>query len=278
MRNGSCVHCHTLYSDVNDSDHSQENTDLESEPDGYDSHDSFINDSEVEEEVGGEFYPEEDDLDFSDKSIVSDNESDTGRRRLTRRLRRQTNRGSSPRTRTVRRRRPPIVIDDSDSDVGQPVADDVDPRRVANEARSGSSSDTDASGGKKSRVLNDDSEGGDEASVVIRSKSQARRVLLVLDDEDDDSDESKGGPSRSKGDVKSGSSKGGPSRISRKGEDKGAASSHGSAVALSSATGRNKKRAHESDSDEGDTSDSDFVTTPRRRSKKARRGLEELFA
>ncbi|KAG0263363.1 hypothetical protein BG011_008884 [Mortierella polycephala] len=65
--NGVCEGCRTPYSDVEDSDETQENTDAESEPDVYDSNDSFINDDE-----------DEDENDNNSNNNDSDSESDNG--------------------------------------------------------------------------------------------------------------------------------------------------------------------------------------------------------
>ncbi|KAF9187102.1 hypothetical protein BGZ51_001552 [Haplosporangium sp. Z 767] len=68
--NGVCEGCRTPYSDVEDSDESQENTDAESEPDVYDSNDSFINDDDDEDED-----EDEDENDNNNNGSDSDNES-----------------------------------------------------------------------------------------------------------------------------------------------------------------------------------------------------------
>ncbi|KAI8606550.1 hypothetical protein EDD21DRAFT_186804 [Dissophora ornata] len=193
VRNGSCVNCSTLFSDLEDSDESQDNTDLDSEPDAYDSHDSFINDDDTEEEYGNEVDPDENDLALSDKSSDSDGENNLQRRYQTAR-----SGGLIRRQRTLA-----DIFDDIESDsascqehgVGDTGREVSSASETAGESESAHSIEGDSE--DESESSQEDSQ-EEEAKRLNGKRRQARRAIMISDEEDSDSsnesdDESKPG-------------------------------------------------------------------------------------
>ncbi|KAI7818220.1 hypothetical protein BC939DRAFT_298373 [Gamsiella multidivaricata] len=282
VRNGICVNCSNLFSDVEDSDTSQDNTDLDSEPDAYDSHDSFINDDEVDNEDRSEIDPDENDLQFSgnDSGSGSDSGDHQGGRRRTRS---RSDYGIN-RSRLQRTRGPTFHILD-DSDESGSSEDSGTPENNSNSDNEGSDNEQ----GNENEVhsntddvvsldsYNQDSDQEEEVKSISRSngrRPQARRAILIPDDtdsEDDEDDDKNNSKSDSDGSSKSDSN---DSSIGVKRARQQAT------IGSSASKGRDPKRTISlSDSDEVDSaSDSDFFTASTRRTKKLRGGnMEDLF-
>ncbi|KAF8937203.1 hypothetical protein BGZ58_003105 [Dissophora ornata] len=237
----------TLFSDLEDSDESQDNTDLDSEPDAYDSHDSFINDDDTEEEYGNEVDPDENDLALSDKSSDSDGENNLQRRYQTAR-----SGGLIRRQRTLA-----DIFDDIESDsascqehgVGDTGREVSSASETAGESESAHSIEGDSE--DESESSQEDSQ-EEEAKRLNGKRRQARRAIMISDEEDSDSsnesdDESKPGilTSTAKGKL--------TKRV---------------------APGSSAEEASQSD----ESSDDNFVSSGKSRSKKQRSaGMEALF-
>ncbi|KAG0229135.1 E3 ubiquitin ligase, partial [Mortierella sp. GBA43] len=186
VRGGSCVNCSTLYSEAEDSDNSQEDSDLESDADSYDSHDSFIDDDEVRAADGRTADPDYNDLYFSDRSILSDSDGDTGGRRRTR-YRRQASRDSRAKMLSTRSKGPPLVFaisDDSESETGLSATSSVE---HVSEAESSGPSRKRA--GKASRVVLDSDLESSEDGIASGGKRGAKVSRVILDSESDSSEE-----------------------------------------------------------------------------------------
>ncbi|KAG0198423.1 hypothetical protein BGX28_008170, partial [Mortierella sp. GBA30] len=165
VRHGACVNCSNLFSDIEDSDVSQDDTDEESEPDAYDSHDSFINDDDNVEDLASD----EGDV---DDLYISDDDDDR-----TRRTRKSIN--------TRRGRTISVDISDDSDDDGS------DQGHMSVEGDSGNS-EGDTSGGDNGDDNEHDGESDSEVEEVqVRVRSKARRALsrrsfIMLSDDDDD--------------------------------------------------------------------------------------------
>ncbi|KAF9371877.1 E3 ubiquitin ligase [Podila verticillata] len=181
VRGGVCTHCSNMFSDVEVSDDSQDHSQEDSEPDDYDSHDSFINDSDNGQEENSDQDHGGNDLYLSDSSLlISDDGSNTPRTRSTR-------------SKVLRKKKSKRMLasDDSDGEDTQPVelsSDDEEeevekdedeeeedevlvrnkPRRVQN---------------KRAIMISDDD---DEEVESIRRRRKRRNVALEISSDDDD--------------------------------------------------------------------------------------------
>ncbi|KAG0036022.1 E3 ubiquitin ligase [Podila clonocystis] len=160
VRGGVCTHCSNMFSDVEVSDDSQDHSQEDSEPDDYDSHDSFINDSDhgLERDDQGDQSDHGNDLYLSDNSLISDDGSNTRRTRSTR--------SKAPRKKKSKR-----VLNSDDSDGEDILAVEL-------------SSDDD-----------EEDEGSEEEEVLVRNKPrsriQSKRRAIMISDDDDEEVESK---------------------------------------------------------------------------------------
>ncbi|KAF9198927.1 E3 ubiquitin ligase [Haplosporangium sp. Z 27] len=277
---GVCTNCNALFSDAEVSDDSQDHSDAASEPDQYDSHDSFINDDHIEYE------------DWSDNHTSGDDDDFNMRPRRPQRARNAAGRRTN--ALQARRRQQPVVniSDDSDSD-----------NEPDHEYGNDSEVDHDSDGNEEAGInleFNSDiqeSDDPDEIEEVLqrnrhKGRIQSRRAVLISDDDGDDSVEdntinstrSSGGANTSSlidNSNNNNSSNNNSNNTNNKGKGKQVASS------LTSSNIRGTKRAStvsvnvnergSVDSSESD-SDDDFVVTVGHRNKKQRSGnLESLF-
>ncbi|KAF9116705.1 hypothetical protein BGX27_000087 [Mortierella sp. AM989] len=305
VRGGVCTNCSTLFSDVGESDDSQDHTDNASEPDQYDSHDSFINDDEVEME------------NWSDNSSSDNDDGFTAR--LTRRRRSLgtrngvNRRGPRPNNRLIRRTQAVVNISD-DSGSGSEESYGLSPTHRMELLATGfdlrqleRSEESEESFGRSPEIeisfddSNSDSglsftdnrngqgEGGDndsafqieesdEAEEILltnrqkRRLQQSRRAVVVLDD--DESEEKNNNTNKRKGKQVAVASTSAVTTTSY------APSTSSNVLSTKRAgSGSSTPRAAKNDSSE-DTSDSDddFVAPFAHKSKRQRSAnLEALF-
>ncbi|KAF9168575.1 E3 ubiquitin ligase [Actinomortierella ambigua] len=178
---GACTGCNTAFSDVEDSDHSQDRTDGESgDEDAYDSNDSFINDD------GGEDEGSESEGSFNGRGSGSDSDNSEGGRPLTRAARRQRRarkQGPDPMGSSTRLRRnllrgrgaPSQPIDLDEDEEEEDKQDDDDLAGLVFESDLGEDDGTDG-----------DSEEEPERDKPRRRQAASRRIIQLSDDEEDE--------------------------------------------------------------------------------------------
>ncbi|KAF9413662.1 E3 ubiquitin ligase [Entomortierella beljakovae] len=160
---GSCVNCNTLFSDAGESDDSQEHSDNISEPDQYDSHDSFINDDfNIQEEA------------WSNSDSNSEDSDEVPARKTINRRRQKKSAGLVRKNQTVFH-----ISDDSDSELDRD-------RQVGS-----TSGGNNYSRSAFPEVLDDDDDDDDDDDLLQMNRHKSRqqkvrRALVVLDDDDDD--------------------------------------------------------------------------------------------
>ncbi|KAF9581038.1 hypothetical protein BGW38_002096 [Lunasporangiospora selenospora] len=168
---GACVNCSTLYSDAEESDNSQNNSDAESEPDAYDSHDSFIND---DDDLGVDTSDDARGSSSSDENQEDGNPTRHGRGYV------RTRAGRSEAKR-ARKNFQAIVLDSDDSSQSE-----------AEEVGSSDQEESDAEESEKSEKsevseMSEDSDAmADIRPTRQRRKIFARRAITITDDEDVD--------------------------------------------------------------------------------------------
>ncbi|KAF8982337.1 E3 ubiquitin ligase [Entomortierella lignicola] len=275
---GVCTNCNTLFSDAEVSDDSQDHSDAASEPDQYDSHDSFINDDHIEYE------------DWSDNHTSGDDDDFNMRPRRPQRTRNAAGRRAN--ALQARRRQQPVVNISDDSD-----SDNEPDHEYGNDSEVDHDSDGDEEAGINLQFNSDiqESDDPDEIEEVLqrnrhKGRIQSRRAVLISDDDGDDSVEdntinstrsSGGNTSSSIDNSNNDNNNNNSNNTNNKGKGKQVASS------LTSSNIRGTKRAStvsvnvnergSVDSSESD-SDDDFVVTVGHRNKKQRGGnLESLF-
>ncbi|KAG0020728.1 E3 ubiquitin ligase [Podila clonocystis] len=161
VRGGVCTQCSNMFSDVEVSDDSQDHSQEDSEPDDYDSHDSFINDSDhgLERDDRSDQSDHGNDLYLSDNSLISDDGSNIRRTRSTR--------SKAPRKKKSQR------VFNSDNSDGEDIQ--------AAELSSDNGEEDDGS--------------EEEEEVLVRNKPrsriQSKRRAIMISDDDDEEIESK---------------------------------------------------------------------------------------
>ncbi|KAG0085291.1 E3 ubiquitin ligase [Podila epicladia] len=159
VRGGVCTHCSNMFSDVEVSDDSQDHSQEDSEPDDYDSHDSFINDSDhgLERDDQSDQSDHDNDLYLSDNSLISDDGSNARRTRSTR-------------SKMSRKKKSKRVFDSDESSGENTRAVEL-------------SSDDD----KEEEEGQEDEE---EEEILVRNKPRSRiqskrRAIMISDDDDE---------------------------------------------------------------------------------------------
>ncbi|KAI1321452.1 E3 ubiquitin ligase [Mortierella claussenii] len=309
VRGGACVNCSTLFSGGEDSDASQENTDSDSEPDAYDTHDSFINDTDDDEEEEDHSEPDPDvnDLELSGDSFHEDDSDDNDdadgtnvkrrrRGRQTRSSRMAPIKGANARLRRGRH----VIVDISDSE-SDTKGSDSEERSSAEESEKGDDQEEGEDEGED--------EGKDEleeaAKITSRSKSrlqQKRRAIMISDDDEvtdqDEKQRDKGKAyqpkvngstaflTTSNSSSSSSNTKSDVARQAKRAMSENESSDEDKIKTTISRTNvesihKNKSKIKDSsdDSDGSDNSDDDFAASFPRRNKRARSGnMEALFA
>ncbi|KAG0351489.1 hypothetical protein BG005_009011 [Podila minutissima] len=156
-----------MFSDVEVSDDSQDHSQEDSEPDDYDSHDSFINDSDhgLERDDQSDQSDHGNDLYLSDNSLISDDGSNTRRTRSTR-------------SKVSRKKKSKRVFDSDDSS-----GDDTRAVKLSSDD------------GEEDKEEEEGQEDDEEEEVLVRNKPrsriQSKRRAIMISDDDDEEVESK---------------------------------------------------------------------------------------
>ncbi|KAG0236548.1 E3 ubiquitin ligase [Actinomortierella wolfii] len=196
---GTCIGCNTAFSDVEESDNSQDRTDVESDDeDAYDSNDSFINDDEDEDEIdaesegsvggsGGESEDDDADSDEEDHRPLTR----ASRRQRRSQMERQTQQASKRSRRNLLRRRgassQPIELDDDENDEPPSTREEDEDDDLQGIILDDDLGEDDGSDGD-AKEEKDDNDEEDVPSRPRRTKAVGRRVIQLSDDDDEESE------------------------------------------------------------------------------------------